>query len=104
MNEPPPTPPAPSRGAPLSQAQQLTEETAQKLLGFLEQSAPIKRLRASHVASGFLGAVGFALFVVGVERAAEDIPIISNAYGSIAIGVILLLAIGLLLRKLAGPD
>ena len=103
MNEIPPDP-TPPRTAPLIHAQQLTEETAQKLLGFLEQSAPIKRLRASQIASGFLGAVGFALFVVGVERAAEDIPIISNAYGSIGAGVILLLATGLLLRKLAGPD
>ncbi|HLF78239.1 MAG TPA: hypothetical protein VJB57_12195, partial [Dehalococcoidia bacterium] len=92
------------RRDPLTQAQQMTEETAQKLLRFVESSEPVKRIRASQLASGFLGAVGFALFIVGVERAAEDIPLISNAYGSIAVGLVLLLATGLLLRKLAGGE
>jgi hypothetical protein len=86
---------------PLSQAQQMTEETAQKLLRFVEGSAPVRRLRASQLASGFLGAVGFALFVVGVERAAEDLPVLSNAYAEIVVGLVLLLATGLLLQKLA---
>jgi uncharacterized protein (DUF952 family) len=89
---------------PLVQAQEMSEETAQKLIGFLERSAPVRRLRASHVVSGLLGAVGFALFVVGVEKAAEDLPLVSNPYGSIGAGIVLLLATGLLLRKLAGGE
>jgi hypothetical protein len=84
------------------QATQLTEETAQRLLHFIESTEPVRRLRASQLASGVLGAIGFALFVVGVERAAEDLPVVSNAYGSIAVGLALLLITGLLLRKLAG--
>jgi hypothetical protein len=92
------------RRDPLTQAQQLTEETAQKLLRFVERSEPVRRVRASQVASGVLGGIGFALFVVGIERAAADIPIVSNAYGSIAVGVVLLLATGLLLRKLSGGE
>ena len=91
-------------GNPVLHATQLTEETAQKLLHFIEETDPVRRLRASQLASGILGAVGFALFVVGVERAAEDIPLVSNAYGSIAVGMLLLLATGLLLRKLAGRE
>lgn len=93
-----------ARSDRLSQAQHMTEETAQRLLSFLERSEPVRRLRASHLASALLGTVGFALFIFGVERAAEDIPLVSNAYGSIAIGFVLLLATGLLLRKLAGGD
>lgn len=62
----------------------------------------MRRIRASQLASGLLGGVGFALFIFGVERAAEDIPLISNPYGSIGVGLVLLLATGLLLRKLAG--
>lgn len=89
---------------PVLQATQVTEETAQKLLRFLESTDPVRRLRASQLASGLLGAVGFALFVVGVERAAEDIPVVSNAYGSIAVGLLLLVATGLLLRKLSGGE
>jgi uncharacterized protein (DUF952 family) len=89
---------------PVLQATQLTEETAQRLVRFLEDAAPVRRLRASQLASGILGAVGFALFVVGVERAAEDLPVVSNAYGSILVGLVLLVATGLLLRKLAGKE
>ncbi|HLG11265.1 MAG TPA: DUF952 domain-containing protein, partial [Dehalococcoidia bacterium] len=91
-----------SRRDPITQATQMTEETAQKLLRFIESSEPVRRIRASQLLTGVLGAVGFALFVVGVEQAAQDIPIISNAYGSIAVGVVLLAATGLLLRRLAG--
>jgi uncharacterized protein (DUF952 family) len=92
------------RHDPLAQATQMTEETAQKLLRFIEATPPVQRLRASQLATGVLGAVGFALFVVGVERAAADIPVISNAYGSIGVGIVLLLATGLLLRKLSGGN
>ena len=89
---------------PVIHATQMTEDTAQKLLSFLEHTEPVRRLRASQLASGLLGAVGFALFVVGVEQAAQDFPIVSNPYGSIAVGVSLLVATGLLLSKLAGGD
>ena len=86
----------------LSEARQLTEETAQRLLRAIDRSQPVQRLRSSHLATGVLGTIGFALFVVGVERAAEDVPIISDPYGSIAAGLVLLAATGLLLRRLIG--
>jgi len=86
----------------LTEARQLTEETAQRLLRAIDRSQPVQRLRSSHLATGVLGTIGFALFVVGVERAAEDVPIISDPYGSIAAGLVLLAATGLLLRRLIG--
>jgi hypothetical protein len=92
------------RRRPLDQAQQVTEETAQKLLTFLERSEPVKRLRGSQIASALLGTVGFSLFIFGVERAAEDLPIVSNPYGAMGVGFLLLLATGLLLRKLMGNE
>ena len=85
-------------------AQQITEETAQKLIGLIEKSAPVRHLRASQVVSGVLGALGLVLVVFGVERATEDIPVLSNPYGSIAVGLLLLAATGLLLRKLMDKD
>jgi uncharacterized protein (DUF952 family) len=93
-----------SRANPVLQATQMTEETAQKLLRFVENTEPVRRLRGSQIASALLGAVGFALFVVGVESAAQDFPIVDNPYGSIGVGLLLLLATGLLLRKLAGNE
>jgi uncharacterized protein (DUF952 family) len=100
----PPVLAAPTRANPVLQATQITEETAQKLLRFIENTEPVRRLRTSQIASGLLGAVGFALFVVGVERAAQDLPVVDNAYGSIGVGLLLLVVTGLLLRKLAGHE
>ncbi len=50
----------------LNDARQLTEGTAQKLIDAIEHSAPGRHLRGSQVATGVLGTVGFALFIVGV--------------------------------------
>ena len=86
----------------LDNVRELTEDTAQKLVRALEKSEPVRRLRGSQVATGVLGTVGFALFVVGVERAADDIPVLDNAWGAIVVGLILLGATGLLLRRLMG--
>jgi hypothetical protein len=91
-------------GQRLAQAQQLSEDTAQKLIHAIEGSQPVRRIRDSQIASAFLGTIGFALFVIGVEHAAEDIPVISNAYGSIGVGLVLLAVTGLLLRRLAGSE
>jgi hypothetical protein len=88
----------------VERAQHLTEETAVRLIHAFEQSQPIRRLRGSEVATAFLGAVGFALFLVGVERAAEDIPLLSNPYGSILVGLAILAAAGVLIRRLTGGE
>jgi hypothetical protein len=88
-------------GEAIGEVRALTEDTAQKLMRLFESSHPVRTLRGSQVASGFVGAVGFALFVVGVEHAAGDIPIVDNAWGSIIVGLILLAAAGAVLRRLA---
>src|SRR5437773_8966598 len=52
----------------VERAHHLTEDTAQRLIHAFEQSQPVRRIRGSEVATAMLGAVGFALFFVGVER------------------------------------
>ena len=84
----------------IGQATHVTEATAQKLLSFVESSAPVKRLRANQLGSAILGSIGLALFLVGVEQVAQDLPIVENGYGSVGIGLVLLVVSGLLLRKL----
>ncbi len=93
--------PRPNRPGPdvLDDMRNLTEDTAQKLLSALKGSRPVRTLRGSQVATAVAGTVGFALFVVGVENAADDIPLISNAWGSILVGLILLAAAGVLIRR-----
>jgi len=93
----------PQQRNPVDGIRTITEDTAQKLIRSLEDSSPIRRIRGSQLATAILGAVGFALFVVGVERAAADIPVVENEWGSIAVGLFCLAATGALLRRLGGP-
>ena len=89
----------------IDQPRDLTEDTARRLIDTLDRTGalkPIHRIRSSEVVSAIRGAVGLALFIVGVENAAADIPIISNAWGSIAVGLVLLAVTGALLTRLRG--
>ena len=85
----------------------LTDETARRLIDALDRTGAmggLRRIRSNQIASAILGSVGFALFIVGVENAASDIPFLSNAYGSVFAGVVLLAATGALLARLGGRD
>jgi hypothetical protein len=84
----------------IGQATHITEATARRLLSVVESSAPVRSLRASHLASAIIGSIGLALFLVGVEQVAQDLPVVDNGYGSVGVGLLLLLITGLLLRKL----
>ena len=98
-----PDTPSPEQIAAISR--QVTEGTAQRLLHVLERagsSDPVRRVRSSQLASALLGTIGLALFIVGVENAAADIPVLSNAYASICVGLVLLATTGLLLQLLGG--
>jgi hypothetical protein len=77
----------------------LTEDTAQKLLSAMDRSYPIKRLRSSQIATGIVGTLGLALFLVGLENAVADIPIIDNGWASMLLGLVLLAAAGVLIRR-----
>ncbi|MEX0683999.1 MAG: hypothetical protein WD904_12725 [Dehalococcoidia bacterium] len=100
--DPAPPPAANRRDIGVETIRTVTEETAQKLIRTIEGSQPIRRIRSSQIATAFLGTIGFALIIVGIERAASDIPIIENEWGSIVVGLILLAATGLLVRRMIG--
>ena len=81
----------------------LSEETARRLIDTLDRTGawtPVRRIRSSQIATAVLGSVGAALLFVGVENAAQDIPVVSNAWGSIFVGLILLALTGTLLARL----
>jgi len=78
----------------------LTEETAQRLASAFERSYPIRRLRGSQIATALVGTIGFALFVVGIENAAVDIPVLEYSWAQIVLGLILLAIAGVLIRRL----
>jgi hypothetical protein len=77
----------------------LTEETAQRLASAFERSYPIRRLRGSQVATAIVGTLGLALFLVGLENAVADIPLIENGWASMLVGLVFLAAAGVLIRR-----
>jgi len=93
--------PRPSRPGPdaLYGVRDITEDTAQKLVRAIEGSHPVRAIRGSQVATAIVGTIGFALFLVGIENAATDIPIIENGWGAMLVGLILLAVAGVLIRR-----
>ena len=81
-------------------AQQVTEETARRLISMLEGSAPIKRIRASQVFSALLATIGLALVFSGFEIVIQNTSYLDNGWGAILLGLGLLFVSGLLLQKL----
>ena len=84
-------------------SRQLSEETAEKLLKTLQRTGitrPVYQIRNSQIVSALLGTIGLALFIVDVEKAADDIPVLSNAYVSMFIGLAILSLTGVVLRML----
>jgi hypothetical protein len=85
----------------------LSEDTARRLADAFDRAgalAPVRRIRSSQIATAVLGSIGAALLFVGVENAAADLPVLSNAWGSIVVGLALLAATGSLLARLAGGE
>ena len=77
----------------------ITEDTAQKLVRAIEGSHPVRAIRGSQIATAVVGTIGFALFLVGIENAAADVPIIENGWGAMVVGLILLAVAGVLIRR-----
>lgn len=94
-------PERPKRAAPdaLYGVKDLTEDTAQKLIGAIEGSHPVRVIRGSQIATAVMGTIGFALFLVGIENAVADIPVLENGWAAMAVGVLLLAAAGVLIRR-----
>ena len=97
----PAEPERPRRPGPdaLSGMRDITEDTAQKLVRALEGSHPVRAIRGNQIATAIVGTVGFGLFLVGLENAAADIPIIENGWGAMLVGLVLLAAAGVLIRR-----
>jgi hypothetical protein len=96
-----PDPPGRDRSGPeaLYGVKDLTEDTAQKLVRAIEGSHPVRVIRGSQIATAVVGTVGFALFLVGIENAVADIPIIENGWGAMVVGLVLLAVAGVLIRR-----
>ena len=81
-------------------AQQMTEETARRLIGALESSAPIKHIRGSQIVSALLGTIGLALVFTGIEIVVGNTVYLDSGWGAIVLGLGMLFVSGLLLQKL----
>jgi hypothetical protein len=85
---------------PVETAQQMTEDTARRLIGALESSAPIRHIRGSQIISALLATLGLALVLTGIEIVVQNTSYLDNGWGAIVLGLGLLFVSGLLLQKL----
>ena|SRR6476659_6963905 len=81
-------------------AQQLTEDTARRLISAIESSAPVKRVRANQIFSALLATIGAALVFSGIEIMVQNTSYLDNGWGAVVIGLVLLFISGLMLQKL----
>jgi hypothetical protein len=95
-------PDAPRTGPirPLGTAQQLTEDTARRLISAIEASAPVKHIRANQIFSALLATVGAALVFSGIEIMVQNTSYLDNGWGAVVLGLVMLFVSGLMLQKL----
>ena len=75
---------------------ELVDKIANKLLVLVGNNFPVKRVRKSQLLSALIGAVGFALFVSGIEDMFSSFP----DWALVSMGFILMTLTGLLLQNL----
>ena len=85
---------------PLGTAQQITEDTARRLISAIESSAPVKRLRANQIFSALLATIGAALVFSGIEIMVQNTSYLDNGWGAVLLGLGLLFVSGLMLQRL----
>lgn len=74
----------------------VVDEVANRVIESLGKKTSVQRIRSSQILSGFIGAIGLALFIVGIEKVFNFLP----GFFSILLGLIFLAISGALLKKL----
>ncbi len=75
---------------------ELIDKIANRVVNLVGNNLPIKRVRKSQLLSALVGAVGFALFVSGIEDMFSSFP----DWALVSMGFILMTLTGLLLQNL----
>ncbi|HEY5601147.1 MAG TPA: hypothetical protein VIK81_03605 [Patescibacteria group bacterium] len=97
-----------------SEPKQITEATAKKLAELLSHTStqtaiksaefikrPFFHLRESQIIAGLLGTVGLITFALGIERVLDTIPILASPFAKIIVGLLIMIASGLAIKKLS---
>lgn len=74
----------------------VADEMTEKLEKFLASTRPTQKIRNSQILTALMGAIGLALFIIGVEKVFSFLP----GGFSILVGLLLLAVSGALLKKL----
>lgn len=74
----------------------VADEVAQRLEEILGRPAPVQRIRNSQILTALIGAIGLALFIIGIEKVFGFLP----GPFALLLGFLLLALSGALLKKL----
>ena len=77
--------------------EKLADKTAEKVVELLGKSPPVRKIRNSQLLSLILGAVGFALFTIGVGKLFADL----SGWALLGIGLGMMAITGALLKNLS---
>jgi len=77
--------------------EKLADKTAEKVVELLGKSPPVRKIRNSQLLSLILGAVGFALFTIGVGKLFADL----SGWASLSTGLVMMAVTGALLKNLS---
>lgn len=75
---------------------QLIDRIASRVVKLIGENAPVKQIRRSQILTALLGAVGFALFINGVDKLVEGLSL----WLLIILGLVMMAITGLLLSNL----
>jgi len=78
------------------ESNEFADRLTERFVNVVEKSRPVRKIQSSHVLSGIIGAVGLALFLVGVEKVFDFL----SGWQSVLLGIILLAVSGALFSKL----
>lgn len=85
-----------NKPATIKEPEKLADEMAQRVVELLGKAPGVGRIRRSYILSAILGAVGLALFIVGVEKIFTDLPGVT----SVLLGLGLMALAGVLFQNL----
>lgn len=74
----------------------VADEVATKVVDILGKPQPIQKIRNSQILTGLLGAVGLALFLVGLEQVLSPI----SGWAAVIAGFLILIITGVIFKKL----
>jgi len=76
--------------------EKLADELVERISELLGKATPVKKIRSSQIFSALVGVIGFSIFVAGIDKLVDEIPVMTL----LIIGFVLMIISGALIKNL----